>query len=90
MTQKVVTFFGRGEGIAGLPNPFHRYLLVEDSVPKLGKGIRIVSVVAFTDNSPLPAELEHFLVRNLTSAKAMKLAVDRLRGLAQMKGLEMH
>jgi hypothetical protein len=90
MTQKVVTFFGRGEGVAGLPHPFHRYFIVEDSIPKIGKGIKIVSVVAFTDGSPLPAELKHFLVRNLTSGKAMNLAVERLRSLPQMQSLQMH
>jgi hypothetical protein len=90
MAQRIVTFFGHRETPTGLPFPFHRYFILEDSAPSLGEGIRIVSVVSITDNSPLPRNLKHFIVRNLASEQAIEQAIEHLRELPQMQDLEMH
>lgn len=88
MINRTVTFYGSNRDQFGMPNPFYRYLIIENEAPWLGDSHYIASILSLTDSSPMPKK------RNFLSdqgvEKALELAVNALKSLSQMKSLNMY
>ena len=88
MSIATATFWGDSLDNYGMPYPFFRYFLVEDTAEHIGKGVRIVSITALTSPGPMPSSNETvFIVKNASSDEAINKAFEILSSHTQIKNL---
>ncbi len=85
MTQKIITLFGRERDQHGMPEPFHRYLILESGALWLGINHYIASIVPLTEIAPIPIQRQIHSDRGMNQALA--LAAEAVRQHPQMRGL---
>jgi hypothetical protein len=86
MQTRVITFHGTKMGPYGLPEPFHRYMVVCGPAPELfGSGKSVASVVPITQGAP-KLESDHFVGES--EKDAIEKAAAALRALSGNKGLK--